>query len=217
MEKGSTKYEAALNMTVNHLRTDKEKIVENKTATYLSLLSTAGQHSFCNSDRSLCCKLQSDYASLAGLNNRSAALLKECKVDDARIMMENAVNGLTAINDNASACAASLSEIATAESTATSRGCDSGAVSTQIDALKSQVRNGNYALDLSALNSAMSSQCGGTSVQAVQPGDVGNGIPAGTGGTQGTAGTGKSKPFCPGMFILFLLPLALMVYSKWDF
>ena len=229
MQKGSTKYEATFTMSMNHLETDKEKITDNKTAVYSTLLAEAGSHSFCNSDRSLCCKLQNDYSSLTGLENRSAALQKECRVDEARIMIESAINNLTAINNDASSCSSALAQIAEAESTATTRGCDSGTVSSAIDALKTGVRGGNYDLSLASLNSAMSSQCGGATVNETGTGGTGtagNGTEGtgggtgteGTGGTQGTgSSSGTSKPICPGMFILFLLPLALMVYPKWDF
>ena len=223
MEKGSTRYEATMEISVNHLRTAKEIIVENKTAVYLSLLPSAGAHSFCNSDRSLCCKLQEDYSSVTGLEAQSAALQKECRVDEARILIENAINTLNGINENAPACSAALAEVANAESTAIQRNCDSGGVRTQIDALKAEIRNGNYAPSLAALNSAMSSQCGGATVGEVDPGDVDTGTggtgtgtgSTGTGGT-GTSGSESSKPMCPAGFVLFLLPLALVVY-RWDF
>jgi len=224
MERGSTSYEADMEISFTHARTEKERIVDNKTAAYSTLLAEAGTHSFCNSDRSLCCKLQTDYSSVTGLENRSKALQKECQVDAARILIENAINTLRAINGNASACSAALAEVASAEQTATQRGCNSGSVRTQIDGLKAEIRNGNYALSLAALNSAMSSQClGGASVEEVEPGDVDTGTGAGgtdTGGTgtgsTDTGSSGSSKPMCPGMFILFLLPFALMVY-RWDF
>jgi len=220
MEKGSIGYEANMEISVNHMRTEKEKIVDNKTVTYLSLLSSAGGHSFCNTDRSLCCKLQNDYASVTGLDNRSAALQKECRVDEARILIENAINTLNTINTDAPACSAALAEVAEAESTATQRNCNSGGVRTQIDALKTEIRNGNYGFSLAALNSAMSSQCGGASVGEIEPGEVDTGTggtgTGDTGGTQGTGSSGSSKPMCPAAFVLFLLPLALMVH-KWDF
>jgi hypothetical protein len=172
LTKGSTTYEAEFEIEFEHLRTTKETIVENKTALYLSTLESVGERSFCNSGRSLCCKLQEEYDNLTGLDAQVPGLLKECRVDDARILMEEAVNHLRDIENSASSCSAALAEIATAEATATQRGCNTGAVRTQIDALKSQVRGGTYELSLSALNSAMASQCGGASVTQVQPSDV---------------------------------------------
>jgi len=223
MEQSPTRYEATMEISVNHQRTEKEKIVDNKTATYNTLLAEAGTNSFCNSGASLCCKLKDDYESVTGLEARSEALQKECQVDAARILIENAINTLNAINRDASACSAAIATVQGAESTATSRGCNSGAVRTQIDALKAQIREGTYTADVTALNSAMASQCGGATVPP-STGGTGTTGTGGTGttgtGTGGTGGTGAggngSKPMCPGAFILFLLPLALMVY-RWDF
>lgn len=217
MERGSTRYEATMEISLNHVRTEKEKIVDNKTATYNTLLAQAGAHSFCNPDRSLCCKLQDDYSSVTGLEARSEALQKECQVDAARILIESAINALKGINGNASACSAALAEIANAEQTADQRGCNSGSVRTQIDALKAEVRNGNYETSLVALNAAMASQClGGAAVGEIEPGEVpvSGSQPPVSGGAQQE--TGNGKPMCPGMFILFLLPLALVV-CRWDF
>ncbi|MEW5996287.1 MAG: hypothetical protein AB1657_01695 [Candidatus Micrarchaeota archaeon] len=213
MSRGSTTYEAVFEFSIEHLETDKEKIVANKTATYLSLLAQAGSHSFCNAGRSLCCKLQTDYSSLTGLDNRSAALLKECRVDEARMLIENAINQLRAIEGNASSCSAALAEIADAEDTANGRGCNTGAVRTQIDALKNEVRNGNYDPSLSALNSALSSQCFGATVEEVEPGEAPvPGSPVSGGGEQET---GNGKPICPGLFILLIIPLIAVVHHKW--
>ncbi len=216
LTKGSTTYEAEFEIEFEHLRTNKEIIVENKTALYLSTLDDVGEHSFCNSDRSLCCKLDEEYDALTGLDAQVPSLLAECQVDDARILMEEAVNDLRDIDSSASACSAALAEIATAEATANQGGCNSGAVRTQIDALKSEVRNGNYELSLSALNSAMASQCGGASVQEVEPGDVPT---TGTGAEDDwvppAAGNGDEKPCCPSMFMLLLALLSLWVHA-WD-
>lgn len=216
MSRGSTTYEATFEFSLEHLETDKEKIVTNKTALYRTLLAEAGRHSFCNADRSLCCKLQGDYSSLLGLDNRSAALLKECRVDEARMLIEDAINQLRAIDANASLCSAALAEIADAEGTANSRGCNTGAVRSAIDSLKSEVRNGNYNPSLSALNSALSSQCFGATVEEVEPGEVpvsGSQLPASGGGEREA---GNRKPICPGMFILLLIPLVMAVH-RWDF
>lgn len=217
MEKGSTRYEATMEISLNHVRTDKEKIVENKTATYRALYAEVGGYSFCDSAGTLCCKLKDDYESVAGLEARSEALQKECQVDAARILMENAINTLNAIKRDAPACSAALSGIANAEQTANQRNCNSGTVRAQIDALKAEVRNGDYELDLSALNSAIGSQCGGLGL----PAGLGGSGPAGPGQDSGSqlpasGSGGQEKPFCPGMFVLMLLPLALVVF-RWDF
>ena len=210
MEKGATRYEATMEISINHVRTEKEKIVENKTAIYRALFAEVGAYNFCNSDESLCCRLRDDYESVAGLERRSEALQKECQVDAARIMLEDAINTLNGIKESAPACSAALAEIANAEQAANQRGCNSGGVRTQIDALKAEVRNGNYNASLAALNAAMASQClGGASVGEIEPGEVpaSGSQPPVSGGAQ----QGGGKPICPGMFILFFLPLALMV------
>lgn len=216
LTKGSTTYEAEYDIEFEHVRTTKEIIVENKTALYLSTLDDVGELSFCNSDRSLCCKLDDEYDSLTGLDAQVPDMLAECRVDDARILMEEAVNDLRDIENSATACSAALATIANSEATANQRGCNTGGVRTQIDALKSQVRGGTYDLSLSALNSAMASQCGGASVSEVQPSDL---PPAGTGAedewTPPTTGNGDEKPCCPSMFILLLALLSLWVHA-WD-
>ncbi len=217
MEKGSTRYEAEMEIYLNHMRTQKEIIIDNKTGTYLSLLEGVDPDRFCSSDGSLCCRLKDDYESVTGLEAQSEALQKECQVDAARILIENAINTLNDMDRDAAACSDAIATVQGAESTATGRGCNSGSVSAQIGALKTQIREGNYALDTSALSSAMASQCGGAAIPPVTTGGTGTAGTGGTGtgGTQATGGNGSSKPICPGMFILMLLPLALMVH-RWD-
>ncbi|MDD2655460.1 MAG: hypothetical protein PHQ80_02210 [Candidatus ainarchaeum sp.] len=220
MTRGSTTYEAVFDVPLNHFPTAKELIVENKTEVFLDEYADVQPLSLCSSDGSTCCKLKADRDSLVGVEAESEALLKECRVDGARMLVEGAINTVRSINGNASACTAALSEIKSAEDLANSRACNSGNVATQIAALKTAVRGGNYGMSLDALNSAMSAQClGGAQVENVEPGDVPTttGGEAGTGTPgAGTSGTG-SKPMCPSAFVLAaLLPLAMMVH-KWDF
>lgn len=216
MSSGATTHEAVFEVPLNHFPTAKEIIVANKTVVFREELASAQELSLCSG--STCCKLKEDRDSVSGVEAESAALLKECRVDDARLLVEGAINTLVAVNGNASACAAALAEINSAESLANSRACNSGNVATQITALKTAVHGGNYGLSLDALNSAMSVQCLGAQVEDVAPGDVpttGTGNESGT-GTGSNAGTG-SKPLCPSAFVLAaILPLALMVY-RWDF
>ncbi|HNT60733.1 MAG TPA: hypothetical protein PKJ97_02020 [Candidatus Bilamarchaeaceae archaeon] len=215
MSRGSTRYEAEMSFPLNHVKTTKETIVENKTAEYRRELSDAQALSFCSADGTLCCKLKEDLSALGGLDNRSAALLKECRVDDARLLLEGAINDLRSIKDSSSHCSAAIAEITNAESLANSRGCNSSAVRTQIDALKARVRDGNYETSLAALNSAMSSQCLGAQVQDVAPGDA---PPAGTpAGSQppSTQPGGSDKPMCPSMLVLLaLLPFAVFRWGS---
>lgn len=216
MTQGSTTHEATFEVPLSHYPTAKELIVDNKTEVFQEEYASAQALSFCSG--ATCCKLDADLDSLSGVEEDSSNLLKECRVDDARMLVEGAINTLADINTNAPACSAALAEISSAEALANSRACNSGNVATQITALKTAVHNGNYGLSLDALNSAMSVQCLGAQVEDVEPGEVpttGTGTDAGT-GTGGTGSTGGSKPLCPSAFVLAaILPLALMV-SKWD-
>jgi len=218
MAKGSTTHEAVFEVPLNHFPTAKELVVANKTEVFRAELASAQALSLCSG--TTCCKLKDDLDALSTVEADSSNMLKECKVDGARMLVEGSINTLADINTQAPACASALAEISSAESLADSRACNSGGVATQIAALKAAVGGGNYEPGLDALNSAMSVQCLGAQVEDVAPGDVpttGNDAGTGTNGTEGSAGTNGSKPLCPVAFVLAaILPLAFMV-SKWDF
>lgn len=211
MTRGSTTHEAVFEVPLNHFPTAKELIVANKTEVFREDLASAQELSLCSG--TTCCKLKADLDALSTVEADSSNMLKECRVDGARMLVEGAINTLADINTQAPACAAALAEINSAESLANSRACNSGNVATQIAALKAAVRGGNYEPSLDALNSAMSVQCLGAQVEDVAPGEVPTSTDAGTGNGTGNAGNG-SKPLCPAAFVLAaLLPLALMVNS----
>ncbi|MFA5411867.1 MAG: hypothetical protein WC350_00775 [Candidatus Micrarchaeia archaeon] len=215
MTDGSTTHEATFEVPLNHFPIAKELIVANKTVVFREELASAQEHSLCSG--STCCKLKADRDSVSGVEEESEALMKECRVDDARLLVEGAINTLVDVNNDAPACAAALAEINSAETLADSRMCNSGNVATQIAALKTAVSGGNYGLSLDALNSAMSVQCMGAQVEDVEAGDVPTDGAGGTSTPGGNTGTSGQKPLCPSIFVLAaILPLALMVY-RWDY
>jgi hypothetical protein len=220
MAQGATTYEAIFEVPLNHFPTAKELIVANKTEVFLEEYASVQPLSLCGPGGSTCCKLKADRDSLIGIEGESAALLTDCQVDGARMLVEGAINTVRSINEDAPACTAALAEIKNAEDLANSRVCNSGNVATQIAALKTAVRGGNYEPSLAALNSAMSSQCLGAQVEDVEAGEVPVTVDTGTGTDSpgaGNTGTNGSKPFCPSTFVLAaLLPLALVVY-RWDY
>jgi hypothetical protein len=220
MSEGSTTYEGILEMEVEHSPGTSELAVANKSSRYHSLYEAIGGYSFCNSDSTLCCKLKEDYEAMEGKGEEADALLAECKISQARTLLDDALADLEQMETDAPKCAAALLEIEDAIDTATSEGCYSGAVRMQIDYLKADIQEGEYDLDLSPLNSAMDVSCGGASVAEVDPGEVEFQPPEEDDSPPAAAEStnGDSKPLCPSacasIFILFALFIRSV--SQWE-
>ncbi|MEM4272691.1 MAG: hypothetical protein QXH30_03800 [Candidatus Bilamarchaeaceae archaeon] len=205
MSKGAEVYSKTFSFNMHHSETTQESLIWERMGYLEGLISELKSGTYCNADATACCPLNSKVDDFDGVNARSIALGKECKIREARQNVMDAINAAELLKKDAESCSKAIAELNAAEEMASN--CNDASLAAEVSSLREKVKAGDYGISAGEAQAIYAEKCKNAPPVTVEEGaGTGSGASGGAGSHAGgaaTTGSGTSSGgICPAGFLI---------------